>query len=112
MKCQMHSKLVKVYCYLMTVFLREVKSTTGKVISDEDLEFLLDRSDLLGEFDLKTPVMEWDVVVLSRILRSFVGMLYLCRAPVPSPVEWPPDEPSTSVVIINLAFVWAQLYEM
>lgn len=46
----MYSKLVEVYCYLMTVFLREVKSTKGKVISDRDLEFLLDRSDLLGEF--------------------------------------------------------------
>uniref|UniRef100_A0A8K9X123 Proliferation-associated SNF2-like protein n=1 Tax=Oncorhynchus mykiss TaxID=8022 RepID=A0A8K9X123_ONCMY len=28
---------------------KEVKSTTGKVISDEDLEFLLDRSDLLDK---------------------------------------------------------------
>lgn len=29
---------------------RAVKSTKGKVISDKDLEVLLDRSDLLGKF--------------------------------------------------------------
>lgn len=29
--------------------LREVKASRGKVISDQDLELLLDRSDLLGE---------------------------------------------------------------
>lgn len=29
--------------------LREVKASMGKVISDKDLELLLDRSDLLGK---------------------------------------------------------------
>lgn len=29
--------------------LREMKASRGKVISDKDLEILLDRSDLLGE---------------------------------------------------------------
>lgn len=29
--------------------LREMKASKGKVISDKDLEILLDRSDLLGE---------------------------------------------------------------
>lgn len=29
--------------------LREVKASKGKVISDKDLDILLDRSDLLGE---------------------------------------------------------------
>lgn len=33
----------------MFVPLREVKASKGKVISDKDLEILLDRSDLLGE---------------------------------------------------------------
>lgn len=31
------------------VSLREVKASMGKVISDKDLELLLDRSDLLGK---------------------------------------------------------------
>lgn len=34
---------------LTFVPLREVKASRGKVISDKDLEILLDRSDLLGE---------------------------------------------------------------
>lgn len=33
----------------MSVGCRAVKSTKGKVISDKDLEILLDRSDLLGK---------------------------------------------------------------
>lgn len=31
-------------------FYREVKGSREKVISDEDLELLLDRSDLIGEY--------------------------------------------------------------
>lgn len=34
---------------VMFVPLREVKASKGNVISDKDLEILLDRSDLLGE---------------------------------------------------------------
>lgn len=34
---------------VMFVPLREVKASKGNVISDKDLEVLLDRSDLLGE---------------------------------------------------------------
>lgn len=34
--------------------LREMKASRGKVISDKDLEILLDRSDLLGEETLQS----------------------------------------------------------
>lgn len=34
---------------MFNVYFRAVKSTKGKVISDKDLEALLDRSDLLGK---------------------------------------------------------------
>uniref|UniRef100_A0A8K9UB33 Helicase, lymphoid specific n=1 Tax=Oncorhynchus mykiss TaxID=8022 RepID=A0A8K9UB33_ONCMY len=49
---------------------KEVKSTTGKVISDEDLEFLLDRSDLLGEFDLKTPRSSKQKVGVFKVIEA------------------------------------------
>lgn len=95
-------RLVRNYGYLMiVVFFREVKSTKGKVISDKDLEALLDRSDLLGELSCGLYSIhnycyhEWCWSYLRHnILKSsaFIRMLYHCRAPVPLPVTWSPDE--------------------
>lgn len=38
------------FCNEKYPYCRAVKSTKGKVISDKDLEILLDRSDLMGKF--------------------------------------------------------------
>lgn len=42
-------KWASIYLAVTFVSVREVKASRGKVISDKDLEILLDRSDLLGK---------------------------------------------------------------
>lgn len=45
--------------------LREMKASRGKVISDKDLEILLDRSDLLGE-DTHMPLCSFQWIRLKH----------------------------------------------
>ena len=48
----------------MCVQFRQMKASRGKVISDKDLEILLDRSDMLGEETHKSAVFDISVHLL------------------------------------------------
>uniref|UniRef100_A0A8C2WTK4 Proliferation-associated SNF2-like protein n=1 Tax=Cyclopterus lumpus TaxID=8103 RepID=A0A8C2WTK4_CYCLU len=62
--------------------LREVKASRGKVISDKDLELLLDRSDLLGEETRRHDLCMWSCLVCCSRSASVRGRSHRFNADV------------------------------
>lgn len=64
--------------------LSEIKPSRGKVISDKDLEILLDRSDLLGEETQHSAVLSWAVESVAAgqhrlsVTQQFLSTSELC----------------------------------